>query len=84
MFGEGGGNSRGMIPRCMEETFAQLEMRAKVSIYRLIGPQRRQTSHMYLFFVIRMETPGWRIWAGDGRLVATRTTMLSSVRPAHL
>lgn len=30
MFGEGVGNSRGMIPRCMEEAFAQLERRAKV------------------------------------------------------
>lgn len=30
MFGEGAGNSRGMIPRCMEEVFAQLERKAKV------------------------------------------------------
>lgn len=30
MFGEGAGNARGMIPRCMEEVFAQLERRAKV------------------------------------------------------
>ncbi|CAM9956324.1 unnamed protein product, partial [Sphacelaria rigidula] len=33
MFGEGEGNSRGMIPRCMEEIFSQLEMRAKVTDY---------------------------------------------------
>lgn len=30
MFGEGAGNSRGMIPRCMEEVFAQLDRKAKV------------------------------------------------------
>lgn len=30
MFGEGAGNSRGMIPRCMEEVFAQLDNKAKV------------------------------------------------------
>ncbi|CAM9275507.1 unnamed protein product [Ectocarpus sp. 8 AP-2014] len=29
MFGEGAGNSRGMIPRCMEEVFAQLDRKAK-------------------------------------------------------
>ncbi|CAM9464616.1 unnamed protein product, partial [Laminaria digitata] len=29
MFGEGAGNSRGMIPRCMEEVFTQLERRSK-------------------------------------------------------
>lgn len=34
MFGEGAGNSRGMIPRCMEEVFAQLDRKAKVqSVY---------------------------------------------------
>ncbi|CAM9832113.1 unnamed protein product, partial [Pylaiella littoralis] len=29
MFGQGAGNSRGMIPRCMEEVFAQLDKKAK-------------------------------------------------------
>ncbi|CAM9776279.1 unnamed protein product, partial [Hapterophycus canaliculatus] len=29
MFGKGAGNSRGMIPRCMEEVFAQLDRKAK-------------------------------------------------------
>lgn len=38
MFGEGAGNSRGMIPRCMEEVFAQLDNKAKVQIKIYWGP----------------------------------------------
>lgn len=38
MFGEGAGNSRGMIPRCMEEVFAQLDRKAKVQLeYAVFG-----------------------------------------------
>lgn len=40
MFGEGDGNSRGMIPRCMEEVFAQLDRKAKVRSEHLYNAAR--------------------------------------------
>lgn len=44
MFGEGAGNSRGMIPRCMEEVFTQLERRSKV---RRFTSARRDTDRAH-------------------------------------
>lgn len=64
MFGEGAGNSRGMIPRCMEEVFTQLERRAKVQLtdhasvlikkYYAIwfGPRTRRTMIHGLILVV--------------------------------
>ena len=55
MFGEGAGNSRGMIPRCMEEVFAQLDRKAKVSPERIVfGANRAEDRPLPRRWVYRL------------------------------
>ncbi|CAN0022263.1 unnamed protein product, partial [Discosporangium mesarthrocarpum] len=55
MFGQGGGDTRGMIPRCMEEIFVQLEILAKerevavvVSFLEIYCDQVRDLGEAYM------------------------------------